>query len=157
MPLISAGILLYRFADKDELEVFLAHPGGPFFAKKDKGSWGIPKGLVNENEELLTAAKREFLEETGFLPKAEFLDLGYVKMKSGKTIYCWAAEGNLPENWKLECNNFTIEWPPKSGKYKSYPEIDKARFFSLQEAKLYINEAQNTFLERLSEKLKALK
>ncbi|RYD74725.1 MAG: NUDIX domain-containing protein [Sphingobacteriales bacterium] len=140
--------------ENNEIEVFLAHPGGPFFAKKDKGFWGIPKGLPNKNEALEEAAKREFLEETGFIPEGELTELGSVKQKGGKTVHCWALEGNLPENWELKCNNFTIEWPPKSGKLQSFPEVDKAQFFKLDEAGAYINQAQCTFLDRLALQLK---
>ena len=150
----SAGILLYRFNAEDELEVFLVHPGGPYFSKKDKGWWGIPKGLQHENEDLLITAKREFEEEIGFLPEGDFIELGSVKLKSGKTVYAWAVESNLPENWLLTCNTFTIEWPPKSGKYKEFDEVDKAQFFTLNQAEEYISAAQSTFLEKLHEALK---
>lgn len=149
MPLTSAGILLYKRDENDGIKVFLVHPGGPYFTKKDKGWWGIPKGLPNENEDVLAAAKREFAEETGYLPQGEFISLGEVKLKSGKIVHAWAVEDDFPANWKLKCNTFKIEWPPKSGKYQSFPEIDQGRFFKLDEAKAYINEAQKAFLERL--------
>ncbi|MGZ5244491.1 MAG: NUDIX domain-containing protein [Bacteroidia bacterium] len=149
MPQTAAGILLYKW-ENDELKVFLVHPGGPFFKKKDKGWWGIPKGLPkNKEEELLVTAKREFAEETGFSLQGEFIPLDSAKMKSGKIVHAWAVENDLPENWELKCNTFETEWPPKSGKYQTFPEVDEGRFFGLKEAREYIGEAQIIFLDRL--------
>ena len=149
----SYGILLYRKGESG-VEVLLCHSGGPFFAKKDKGWWSIPKGIANEGEEPLDAARREFKEEIGFMPEGEFISLGIVRQKGGKIVEAWAVEGDLPEGWKLNCSTFfTIEWPPRSGQKKSFPEIDKAEFFPLAEARGKINEAQRDFLDRL-EKIK---
>lgn len=138
---------------KGETEFFLVHPGEPFFTNKDKGWWTIPKGLPEENEELSDAAKREFEEETGIKPKGEFIPLGSVKQKGGKTVHCWAFEGNLPEGWELKCNSFKIQWPPKSGKWQDCPEVDKAQFFNFDEALAHINVAQQLFITRLVEYL----
>jgi predicted NUDIX family NTP pyrophosphohydrolase len=153
---ISAGLLIYRKTPENCIEVLLVHPGGPFFAKKDKGFWTIPKGLPEPGEHLLNAAKREFEEETGYKipgPVKEFTDLGTVRQKSGKTVQAFATEMNLPQNWTHKSNNFTLEWPPKSGKMKEFPEMDKAQYFEIETAKEYINEAQHKFLERLADLL----
>ena len=133
------------------LEVFLVHPGGPFFARKDEGSWTIPKGLTEENEDYLATALREFKEETGveIPPASELIPLGSIKQKGGKTVHAWAVESDLPEGYTCVSNTFRCEWPPKSGKFNSFPEIDKAQFFPLAEAKTKINPAQVAFLERL--------
>src|SRR5688572_30502850 len=117
----SAGILLFR--RNEQSEVFLVHPGGPFFLNKDKGSWSIPKGEF-ESEEPLEAATIQFLEETGTLLPGPFIALSPIKQKSGKMVYAWAMEGNIDES-QLKCNTFTIEWPPRSGKYQEFPEVDK--------------------------------
>lgn len=151
----SAGILLYRFRNK-HLEVFLVHPGGPFFLKKDAGAWSIPKGEFLDEEEGLAAAKREFLEETGFNLHGKFVELAPVKQKSGKIVYAWAIEGDLDEK-KIQSNVFEIEWPPKSGKLKKFPEIDKGDWFDIETAKLKMNPAQAELLEELSIKVAALK
>lgn len=146
----SAGILLYRFENK-VLEVFLAHPGGPFWAKKDLGAWSIPKGEF-EDEDAVAAAKREFYEETGIVIDAELLPLTPIKQKSGKTIYAWAAEGNVDAN-SVKSNLFELEWPPKSGKKQMFPEIDKAEWFPVQMAMQKISRGQVGFIEELAEKL----
>ena len=146
MPKQSAGILLYRKTN-EEPELFLVHPGGPFFAKKDLGAWSIPKGEFMEGEDPLEAAKREFQEETGYVPKGEFIPLGSVKQTGGKIIHAWAAQGNLdPE--KITSNTFTLEWPPKSGQYREFPEVDRAAWFSLKNAREKINTAQRELIER---------
>lgn len=150
----SAGILLYRMINKT-LEVLLVHPGGPFFAKKDLGSWSIPKGEYLEEEDPLEAAKREFLEETGFALHGEYTALAPVKQKSGKVVYAWAIEGNIDEK-KIKSNLFQIEWPPKSGKLKEYPEIDRAEWFDISSAKQKINPAQVELLFELTIKLHLL-
>src|SRR3954454_9965051 len=129
---ISAGILAFR--RRDELEVLLAHPGGPYWAKKDAGAWTIPKGLVDPGEELLTAGSRELTEETGFIARGPFIPLAPVKQKSGKTVHAFACESEFdPE--KFLCETFEIEWPPRSGERKSFPEIDRVAWFGLDEAR----------------------
>jgi predicted NUDIX family NTP pyrophosphohydrolase len=129
----SAGILLYR-KKKKILEVFLVHPGGPYWIKKDDGAWSIPKGEFEDGEEPLNAAKREFEEETGINISGVFIELNPIKQKSGKIVYAWAVEGDIDPG-KIKSNNFEIEWPPKSGKMKSFPEIDKAAWFKIDEAR----------------------
>jgi len=147
MPNQSAGVLLYRKTD-NQLQVFLVHPGGPFFKNKDLGAWSIPKGEFLENEEPLAAAKREFEEETGQSIDGNFIPLNPVKLKSGKKVYAWAVEGDI--NYETIFSNlFEMEWPPKSGKKQSFPEIDRAEWFEVAEAKLKINIAQAAFIEEL--------
>lgn len=143
----SAGILLYRIGNKDP-EVFLVHPGGPFWAKKDDGAWSIPKGEFEDDEEPLAAAKREFEEETGIKVSGEFIELSPIKQKSGKIVYAWAVEGNI-DPAKIKSNEFEIEWPPRSGTMKTFPEIDRAEWFYLNEAKKKIIESQANFIEAL--------
>ena len=151
MPPKSAGIVLYRIQNNG-IEVFLVHPGGPFWSKKDDGAWSIPKGEFNENEEPLAAAKREFQEETGIKISGEFIQLSPVKQKSGKMVYAWAVEGDIdPE--KIKSNHFEIEWPPRSGKMKSFPEIDKAAWFQLGDAQKKILEAQSALIRELESKI----
>ncbi|HKC36131.1 MAG TPA: NUDIX domain-containing protein [Chitinophagaceae bacterium] len=151
MPKQSAGILLYRIRNKT-LELFLVHPGGPFFAKKDHGAWSIPKGEFENDEEPLAAATREFKEETGMELSGEFIQLGSIKQKSGKIVYAWAVEGDIdPE--KIKSNSFEIEWPPKSGKMKRFPEIDKAAWLNLNEAIVKINSGQLALIKELEDKL----
>lgn len=150
----SAGLLMYRLKN-GELEVFLAHPGGPYLKDKDAGYWGIPKGEVEESEEYLEAAKREFFEETGTRPKGEFFSLGSVVLASGKTVFAWAFAGDRDEAQPVKSNLFSLEWPPHSGKIQWFPEIDQARFFSLPEARQKMNFAQAEFIDRLIIKLQA--
>ena len=141
----SAGILLYRLTEKGP-EFFLVHPGGPFFTKKDAGWWSIPKGEMMPDEEPLDAAIREFEEETGYRPSGEFKALQPIIQKGGKKVYCWLVAGDLdPET--ITCNTFELEWPPRSGKKASFPEIDRAAWFSLVEARQKINEKQAAFLD----------
>jgi predicted NUDIX family NTP pyrophosphohydrolase len=147
MPKKSAGLLLYR-KRKDILEVFLAHPGGPFFVNKDSGFWGIPKGLIDEGEDALAAAQREFEEETGFKAEGPFLPLTAVTQKGGKVVQAWAFEGDVDAE-KMRSNTFTLEWPPHSGKQQEFPEVDRGAWFSINEAKQAINVAQVSFLEEL--------
>jgi len=143
----SAGTLLYR-SKEGETQFFLVHPGGPFFAKKNEGWWSIPKGELNENEIPLDAAVREFEEETGYKPQPPFMELHPITQKGGKKVMCWAAMGDLdPET--ITCNAFEMEWPPRSGRKATYPEIDKAGWFAFAEAKILINERQVAFLEEL--------
>ncbi len=155
MPKQSAGLLLYR--NKYQLEVLLAHPGGPFWAKKDRGVWSIPKGEFAD-EEPLQAAKREFSEEIGqFVADEAFdekIDLGIVKLSSGKTIYAWAVEGDLDAR-TINSNTFSIEWPPKSGVQQEFPEVDRAEWFKFDKAKVKIHPSQVPFLDRLATELGA--
>jgi len=136
------------------LEVLLVHPGGPFFRNKDSGAWTIPKGEWMEDEDLLTRARLEFREELGVDPAdSVFIELGTVKQKGGKTVHAWAFEGNLPANFVVTSNTFSMEWPPRSGRTAEFPEIDRAEFFAIEEAKHKINSAQIEFLDRLIERL----
>ncbi len=147
MAKMSAGILMYRKRG-GALEVFLVHPGGPFFTKKDLGIWGIPKGEIDEGEDALDAAQREFEEETGFKAWGKFLPLAPVTQKNGKIVQAWAVEGDCdPE--KLNSNMFTMEWPPRSGRQQEFPEVDRAGWFGVTESKQRIIPAQISFLEEL--------
>jgi predicted NUDIX family NTP pyrophosphohydrolase len=144
---ISAGILMYRRRGGD-LQVFLVHPGGPLWAKKDLGAWSIPKGEIDPGEEALSAARREFEEETGFPVSGRFLPLSPVKLRSGKLVRAWAVEGDCdPE--AVRSNTFPMEWPPRSGRRQEFPEIDRAAWFGREEAKEKINEGQLPLLEEL--------
>ena len=143
----SAGILLFR-KYKDQYEVLLVHPGGPFWAQKDKGVWSIPKGEYLESEDPLQAAIREMEEETGYRPKGPFIPLTPVKQKAGKQVMAWAAEGDFDAN-SIQSNTFKIQWPPKSGKWISIPEVDKAAWLNPAEAKEKINVAQIPFIDEL--------
>jgi predicted NUDIX family NTP pyrophosphohydrolase len=147
MAKLSAGLLMYRFR-AGQLEVLLGHPGGPFFTNKDLGAWTIPKGLVDEAEDQLAAARREFEEETGTRPEGRFVPLGEVLQKGGKTVIAWAFEGDL-DPAAIRSNTFQREWPPRSGRWQTFPEIDRAAFFSIEEARGKINPAQAEFLSRL--------
>jgi predicted NUDIX family NTP pyrophosphohydrolase len=147
MAKVSAGLLLYKII-RDNLEVFLVHPGGPFFEKKDTGVWGIPKGEIDEGEDALGAAQREFTEETGFTAQGLFLPLTPVKLKSGKIVQAWAVEGDCDPS-QLKSNQFTMEWPPRSGRLQAFPEVDRAGWFTITVAKQKINPAQIGFLEEL--------
>ena len=149
---ISAGILLYRWLDGG-LEVLIAHPGGPFFASKDEGFWTIPKGEPNTGEDLPDAAVREFSEEVGFKPTGPFVNLGSIQQKGGKIVYAFACEGDLPDGHIHKCNTFRMEWPLNSGKFQSFPEIDRACFFSVAEARRKLKSAQIPLLDRLLEKI----
>jgi predicted NUDIX family NTP pyrophosphohydrolase len=145
----SAGILMYRRRD-GELQVLLGHPGGPFWAKKDAGAWSIPKGEIDEGEDPLAAAKREFAEETGLRPDGELVALTPIRQKGGKVVLAWAIEGDCDAR-AIESNVFSMEWPPKSGKMAEFPEIDRAEWFSLDEARRRINPGQLPFIEELQE------
>jgi predicted NUDIX family NTP pyrophosphohydrolase len=147
MPKQSAGILLYRKVNT-ELQVFLVHPGGPFFKNKDAGAWSIPKGEFWDDEEPLLAAKREFLEETGQAIEGEFIKLSPIKLKSGKMVHAWAVEGDIAHD-TIVSNVFEIEWPPRSGKTASFPEVDRAGWFGVAEAMVKINAAQVKLIEEL--------
>jgi predicted NUDIX family NTP pyrophosphohydrolase len=148
---ISAGLLMFR-KQYEGLEVLLAHPGGPFWEKRDEGAWTIPKGLIEEGEDTLAAACREFEEETGLYPTGPFISLGSVKQKAGKTIHAWAWEGDV-ENAQLKSNWMKMEWPRKSGNWIQFPEVDRCEWFRTEEAKLKINAAQAQLIQILEEKL----
>ncbi|HEX4464664.1 MAG TPA: NUDIX domain-containing protein [Solirubrobacterales bacterium] len=150
MAKTSAGILLYR-GGGDSLEVLLVHPGGPFWAKKDEGAWSIPKGELEDGEESRACALRELEEEIGSsldLTPERLADLGEVRLKSGKRVEGWAAEGDF-DPATLRSNTFAMEWPPRSGKEREFPEVDRAEWFSPEQARLKINPAQAAFLDRL--------
>ena len=144
----SAGLLLYRRCT--ELEVFLVHPGGPFWTRKDAGAWSIPKGECEDGEDPLQAAKREFTEETGFTISGEFRSLDPLKQPSGKIIYAWAIEADC-DPVRIRSNLFSLEWPPKSGKMQQYPEVDRAAWFNSSEARNKILAGQVGFIEQLEE------
>jgi predicted NUDIX family NTP pyrophosphohydrolase len=151
MPQQSAGLLLYR-KGKDGWEVFLVHPGGPLWAKKDLGAWSIPKGEFDQEDSLL-AAKREFTEETGLpAPGGAYIPLAPVRQKGGKTVYVWGVEAEIDAG-QIRSNSFEMEWPPKSGKRGSFPEIDKGAWFPIQEALEKINPGQAGLIHELVEKL----
>jgi predicted NUDIX family NTP pyrophosphohydrolase len=151
MPKTSAGILLYR-KENNVLRVFLIHPGGPFFEKKDAGIWSIPKGEIGKGEEPLAAALREFEEETGCLPFGAFIPLSPVTQKGGKTVIAWAAEGGCDAE-TIRSNTFRLEWPPKSGTMQEFPEVDRAGWFTIDEAKQKLHPAQVALVDELLEKL----
>lgn len=144
---ISAGIMLYRRTG-GRLEVFLAHPGGPFWAPRDAGAWTVPKGELEPHEDPLSAAQREFGEEIGFVPEGTYIALGAVKQRGGKTVHAWAVEHDADPQ-KVRCVTVDIEWPPRSGKYIRIPEIDRAAWFDIATARAKINVAQAEFLDRL--------
>ncbi|MDH3711799.1 MAG: NUDIX domain-containing protein [Cyclobacteriaceae bacterium] len=152
MPAISSGLLMYRRQARD-WEFFLVHPGGPYFRNKDAGSWSIPKGLIDGEEQLLNAAIREFQEETGILPHPPFQELGSVKQKGGKRVHAWAFQGEWDPSQGLQSNTFELEWPPRSGNRQEFPEIDRAGWFRPEQAEVKILEAQIPFLQRALELL----
>jgi predicted NUDIX family NTP pyrophosphohydrolase len=147
----SAGLLMFRRAN-ESAEVLLVHPGGPFWAKKDGGAWSIPKGLFEDGEDALAAAQREFEEETGLLPEGAFIELGVFKQPSGKRISAWAFEGVF-DLASFKSNLFTMEWPPKSGRLREFPEADRAGWFGPRESLIKITKGQRPIVEALFEKL----
>jgi predicted NUDIX family NTP pyrophosphohydrolase len=147
----SAGLLMYRRRDRD-VEVLLIHPGGPFWARKDEGAWSIPKGEFTD-EEPLDAAKREFQEETGFPVRGDFLPLAPIQQAGGKTVYAWAVAGDCDAE-AIRSNTFTMEWPPHSGRWKTYPEADRAAWFSLPRAREKILKSQQPLLDELERLLR---
>jgi predicted NUDIX family NTP pyrophosphohydrolase len=147
MPKRSAGLMMFR-ETSGGLEVFLVHPGGPVWAKKDKGAWTIPKGEYKKGEEPLEAARREFQEETGFDSRGKFLELGSIRQKSGKIVTAWAFRGDC-DPAKLTSTTCKLEWPPRSGKRIEIPEIDRGQWFSLDGAREYIREEQEPLLDAL--------
>jgi predicted NUDIX family NTP pyrophosphohydrolase len=146
MAVESAGVLLYRRTP--ELQVLLVHPGGPFFARKDAGAWSIPKGEVEPDETLEDRARIEFAEETGTTLDGELRALGSVKQKGGKVVHAFAAEGDLDAD-AIVSNTFELQWPPRSGRTQTFPEVDRAGWFTLDEAREKINAAQAELLDRL--------
>ena len=152
---VSAGILLWRRRD-GRPEVLLAHPGGPFWARKDRGHWTVPKGETDAGEELEAVARREFAEETGHpVPDGPLLHLGEIRQRSGKLVIAWAVEGDLDPAVAVS-NTFEMEWPPRSGTIQQFPEIDRVEWFGLDEARRRLNAAQVPFLERLQEAISRL-
>jgi predicted NUDIX family NTP pyrophosphohydrolase len=150
-PNISAGLLLFRRTSGD-LEVLLAHPGGPFWQNRDEGAWTIPKGLAAPGEELLDAARREFEEETGIVPQEPFLPLGSIRQKAGKTVHAWAFEGDADPS-QIVSNTLRVEWPHGSGRWSTFPEVDRCEWFEPDTAKSKINPAQADLITRLEELL----
>lgn len=151
---VSAGLLMYRF-NQGALEVFIVHPGGPYWKNKDEGAWSLPQGELEQGEEVFEAAKREFYEEIGMKPEGTFIPLGQVTLNSGKDVHAWAFEGD----WSglLTTQSFMkAEWPPRSGKFISFPEVDKAAFVSCNTAKKKLHPAKALFVERLEEHLKTV-
>ncbi|HKB05553.1 MAG TPA: NUDIX domain-containing protein [Gemmataceae bacterium] len=149
---VSAGLLLFR-RGRGGLEVFLAHPGGPFWAGKDAGAWTLPKGLVDSGEDLLAAACREFEEETGIAPREPFLPLGSVRQKSGKVVHAWAWEGDADPD-RVTSNTVRLEWPRGSGQWLTFPEVDRCGWFTPVEAREKLNPAQAEFIDALERALK---
>ena len=147
MPKRSAGILMYRRPDAD-IELLLVHPGGPFWARKDLGAWSIPKGEYSEGEDALAVARREFEEETGARPRGDLLPLGELVQPGRKIVTAWALEGDFDPTG-LKSNLFEIEWPPKSGRKQSFPEVDRAQWFSPADARRKILKGQSEFIARL--------
>jgi predicted NUDIX family NTP pyrophosphohydrolase len=152
MSVRSAGILLYRFV-AGRLEVMLTHPGGPYWANKDEHAWTIPKGLCEENESALDAAKREFREETGFEATGRFVDLGELKQPSRKIVHVWAVEQNIDPSG-IVSNTFSLEWPRHSGVINEYPEVDKGQWFGIDEARRKLLRGQVEFIDRLIQAVK---
>jgi predicted NUDIX family NTP pyrophosphohydrolase len=151
MPRRSAGVVLFR-RNQREIEVLLAHPGGPFWKNKDDGAWSIPKGEYGENEDPLAAAKRELAEETGLMPSGDFIPLGEIRQTGGKVVTAWAVEGNA-DPARIRSNTFPMPWPPGSKKLQEFPEIDRAEWFPLEAARRKILKTQVELLERLAQHL----
>jgi predicted NUDIX family NTP pyrophosphohydrolase len=148
MTIHSAGLLLYRIRDRI-LEVFLVHPGGPFWEKKDLGVWSIPKGEIDDGEDPLEAARREFEEETGFRPEGIFRELTPVRQRSGKIVHAWAVQGDCDPT-AIRSNTFIMEWPPRSGRQQEIPEVDRGGWFAVDLAKEKILEGQRGLLDELT-------
>jgi predicted NUDIX family NTP pyrophosphohydrolase len=153
MKKASAGLLLYRHA-AGALEVMLVHPGGPYWARKDEGSWSIPKGEIEPDEEAMAAARREFQEETGAAVSGEFLPLHPVRLRSGKVIHAWAVSADFDPS-QLRSNLFSMEWPPKSGQQREFPEADRAGWFGIDAARAKIHPGQAPLLDELLARLEA--
>ena len=151
MAKLSAGLLMYRISERS-LQVLLVHPGGPLWRGRDAGAWTIPKGLPEPGEDLLTAARREFAEETAHAPEGDFIPLAKVTQKGGKVVQAWAIEGEFdPRSFKS--NTFTLEWPPRSKRFVEFPEADRAEFFPIETARAKINVAQVALLDELERHL----
>lgn len=148
----SAGLLMFRRAPGGAIEVLLAHPGGPYWRRRDEGAWTIPKGEFEAPEEALDAAQREFLEETGIAPQPPFVAVGEIRQKGGKRIQAWAFEGDA-DPARLLSNEFEMEWPPHSGQRQRFPEIDAIAWFSPDQARTKMNPAQTEWLDRLAQAL----
>ncbi|MHC1738796.1 MAG: NUDIX domain-containing protein [Ignavibacteriaceae bacterium] len=148
----SAGLLVYRL-NKNAIEVLLVHPGGPFFKKRDDGCWSIPKGVIEEGEDMLDTAIRETKEETNIDVSGEFIELGTITQKGGKVVHAWGINYPLSKSFEFRSNTFEMEWPPASGKSQPFPEVDRAEFLDLSEASKKIKETQKDFLMRLSDYL----
>src|SRR5436305_9041099 len=147
---------MFRRNKIDIVEFLLVHPGGPFWRNKDAGAWTIPKGEAADGEDLLERAKIEFEEELGIAPKiTDPIDLESVRQAGGKVVHAWAFEGDLPADFQLRSNTFEVEWPPRTGKRESFPEVDRAEVFAIAEARDTINAAQTAFLDRRADALKA--
>ncbi len=151
MPKPSAGLVVYR-RQAGEIEVFLVHPGGPFWRNKDQAAWSIPKGEFEPGEDALSAARREFHDETGLQVKGSLTPLAPRRQPSGKTVYAWAVEDDC-DPAKVKSNMFSLEWPPRSGRMQEFPEIDKAEWFSLNTARQKVHKGQIGFLDELEERL----
>jgi predicted NUDIX family NTP pyrophosphohydrolase len=151
MPKQSAGLLMYRRRN-GALEVLLVHPGGPFWARKDLGAWSIPKGEHEPDEDPLAAARREFAEETGILPEGDFIALNPVRQRSGKNVRAFAIEADI-DPATIKSNTFVMEWPPRSGRRHEFPEIDRAAWFTIDEAKHKLNAGQVALVEELERTL----
>lgn len=147
---VSAGILLYRLSANGP-DVFLVHPGGPFWAKRDLGAWSVPKGEVDGDEDLLEAAKREFYEETGAQIEGDFIELAPLRQPSGKVVHVWTVEGEIDAS-SITSNTFSIEWPPHSGESREFPEVDRAGWFTLAEARDKLLPGQRPLLDELIRK-----
>jgi predicted NUDIX family NTP pyrophosphohydrolase len=150
---ISAGLLVFR--RKPRLEVLLAHPGGPYWARKDEGAWSIPKGLAEADDDLLRTAQRELAEETGFIADGDFIPLAPAKQKSGKVVHAFAVEGDF-DLTQFASNSFEIEWPPRSGRRRAFPEVDRVGYFGIEEAMQKILAYQQPFIRELLEQLRAV-
>ena len=143
---------MYRLRE-GRIEVFLAHPGGPIFARRDSGHWTIPKGEVEKGENLLETAIREFQEEVSVVPSGDYIELGWIQQKGGKIVYAWGFKGDHDDSQPIQSNSMKLEWPPSSGVTIEFPEVDRAQFFSLPEARRKIKETQTPFLDRLEKAL----
>ncbi|MFM7103140.1 MAG: NUDIX domain-containing protein [Verrucomicrobiota bacterium] len=151
---VSAGLLMFRRRGS-RVEVFIAHPGGPWFPHRDQDIWTIPKGELESGEELLSAAIREFREEVGLEPSGPYLELGSIRQRGGKTVHAWAFEGDWEEGRQLQTSLIEVEWPPGSGRWERWPEIDRAAFFDLDAARERLKQAQHPLLDRLLAALQA--
>ena len=150
---ISAGLMMYRIRE-GQLEVLIAHPGGPFCRHRDRDCWTIPKGEVEAGESLLDAARREFQEEVGIVPAGPFIDLGWIRQKSGKKVYAWAFHRDRLPAALLSTSTFELEWPPGSGRLSQFPEVDRAEFFPVDACRFRLKNAQHPFLDRLACRLR---